>query len=165
MHPAMQYFFQIYTLSFETFHKIYNLSKQGSGVNALGNESTETLHNGGLVLTVGDAKPVVLGGQNLYLYFSFPEELADVDGEQIFRLEGVELSGALEKVLETLLQRLHKFRLKPPHVHGNISIRIHGLAVDRCTVGGFDDVPGFYHIGQIALVVYLANAAGYATVF
>ena len=134
-------------------------------VHTVGQELFKAFGDGGFVGGVGDTEPFVLGGEDLDGDGLFLQELTDEDGQQIFRFQGILGDIGLEEDFKMLFQSTQESGGQAPHVHGDETVGVHGLAVGLGTGSAGLYVFGFHHIRQEAPAIHLAQAPGDTAVF
>ena len=113
---------------------------------------------------VGHAVLGVVGLQNFHRHLALLQQLTDEDGNQILCFQRIARNFFLKELFEAFLQYIQKLRSQSPHVHGNQRIHIHSYTVCLCSGCCFYNVLGFHNLGQIVLIIHLADTTGHTAI-
>ena len=113
---------------------------------------------------VGHSVPGIIRFQNLHRHLALLQQFTDKDRDQILCFQRIARDFFLKELFEALFQYIQKIRCQSPHIHGYQRIYINSHTICLCSSFSLDDVLGFHNLGQIILVVHLADTTGHATV-
>lgn len=150
--------------------RVYASGHRGAGIQPFLRQAGYRVHNVLLILRVGHAVPLVMGGSDGHAGPSGLHFRVHGHGQKIFGFLGILGQLLPQEHGKALFQRGHHGIRESPHIHADHRIRLQtGIGVQvfghQRPIGAADNVRALGQGGQAACFIHFAHAPGNVAVF